>query len=329
MMCQSGHSHISAAVTRAGLDLFFTHQSPGGEVPDWVKAARRHPTVYRLFNKHRFMDNPLWLVLLMGEYLRRGGDPNYFRAKEEALLRGLAWVKLDPEGTGLVFVAEDDVTANWGFTDTIMKTGRELFCSVLRYAAAKTLTTIYQAAGSDASCEWETAANQITNNLSCLGDDDSGLLFAADGIGKKPDVWGTAYALFTGALQGKWRDRAERSLVDLYPEYCHRGHIRHLLVGDYWERALAGAERVIAQRDRYQNGAFWGTPAGWVAAVLQRRSPALASQTLNDLLNFFATEGIWECVTPPEGPGHRYVKKVEHYVASLALPYQVMSFSDS
>jgi hypothetical protein len=73
----------------------------------------------------------------------------------------------------------------------------------------------------------------------------------------------------------------------------YRGHVRHLLRGEYWERLLAPMER-----DRYQNGAYWAVPSGWAAQTVALVDPALARGLIHEVVDLWREEDVYECISP-------------------------------
>ena len=67
------------------------------------------------------------------------------------------------------------------------------------------------------------------------------------------------------------------------------------------------------EKERYQNGAFWATPSGWVMGALNGRAPELARRMFADLVEDFRSGGIYECVNA----GYR---NLERYVNSATNP---------
>jgi hypothetical protein len=104
-----------------------------------------------------------------------------------------------------------------------------------------------------------------------------------------------------------------------------RGNIRHVPTdADYseataWERVVDGRPK-----NRYQNGAYWGTPVGWVCDAVARCDPeaaeALAHDYLTDLREGDYRNGPdhgapWECMHPE---GHHRQNPV--YMCSVTAP---------
>ena len=76
--------------------------------------------------------------------------------------------------------------------------------------------------------------------------------------------------------------------------------------GVYWEACRAA-------RDTYQNGGYWATPAGWFVYTLDRVDPALADQTVLDLVADFRTGGACEWMLGDK-------RQLPNYLASACLP---------
>ena len=93
-----------------------------------------------------------------------------------------------------------------------------------------------------------------------------------------------------------------------FDRYIWKGQIRHLPKGEYWEHQLMPVEK-----ERYQNGAYWATPAGWVIWALNGRDPELAKRMFIDLSDDFWTGGICECINV----GYR---QLDSYVNSATNP---------
>ena len=98
-----------------------------------------------------------------------------------------------------------------------------------------------------------------------------------------------------------------RYFMDHYDEIIHRGHLRHLPAGSYWEDTSTPP-------DEYQNGGFWAAPMGWVAYTLNIVDPALADHTILELAGDLHENGVYQCITTG-GRGH-----LPDYTVSAALP---------
>ena len=235
-------------------------------------------------------------------------DLQLLREIIEALIKTMNAVPRNPEN-GLVHIRPGEPwdRCPYGFTDTIRKEGDELFCSLLYVQACRQLTGLLQAlernneAGKWAA-EGERAAASVR---SVFWDGDTGLFRAATVRCREHDIWGSAFAVFLGVADPEQAQRIAAYFKDHYKEIVQEGQVRHLPGGIYWEQGC--------ERDTYQNGGYWATPTGWFVYTLNLADPALADQTVIDLVAGFQKTGACEWVL-----GEKRV--LPNYLASAALP---------
>jgi hypothetical protein len=211
--------------------------------------------------------------------------------------------------TGLVYI---DPTKAWdrcpyGFTDSIRKTGDELFCSLLDVRASRQLADLLDAAGrTEEAATWQAAAEMKTTAIrNTFWDSTTGLFNAATVQCKQPDIWGSAFAVQLGVATSEQSQAIAQYLKDHYAEIVQDGHIRQLPGGMYWQSGCTP--------DTYQNGGFWGVANGWVVGTLQLVDPQLASQTVVDMVNDYQQRGVMEWINGPQAG-------VGNYVSSASLP---------
>mgnify|MGYP006281178989 CR=1 FL=1 len=143
-------------------------------------------------------------------------------------------------------------------------------------------------------------------------------LRSATGIGSKPDVWGTAYAVYSGAVGAGVARELAASLLSGYRRgtTVQDGQVRHIPADHgYWERA--------AERGVYQNGGYWGYPVGWYVYALSLVDFDAAGDLFREYLRAVTScweEGFahcaWECVNSEIGHAQN-----PGYAATVALPY--------
>ncbi|MBD3353811.1 MAG: hypothetical protein GF364_20180 [Candidatus Lokiarchaeota archaeon] len=331
MLCESNISIIDAEFIKQGLDLFFTNQGSNGEIPDWVPYTKHKPVVYHLFNKHHFLDNPFWLVRLMVLYLQKSNNVNYFIKHEDDLLQGLKsenlWNNLDL----LLQIDERNLRDDWGFTDCIKKTGVVLFSNLLKIDALRSFSIIYGYMDEKDKYEfYREQCSELVAKLDVLWDPHESLYYSATEVGRKIDIWGNAFAVYINALPEPRERKIANSIFLNRDKFVWNGQIRHLYRGVFWDEFLPGAENLAKHLNTYQNGAYWGTPAGWVAYAFEKAKAGAGRDLLIDLLSFYKENGIYECTYPEPMSKIRKMfsrniyKKCPHYVASLALPARVM-----
>jgi len=255
------------------------------------------------------LDNGAFMAKLLCAYVDLSGDLDLPRKIEPAIRKGLDHTRR--AANGLVFNPPDAPQCPYGFTDTIAKTGHLLFCSVLYYDACVRMERLCRQAECGDPVEYGDRAELIRKNLARLWNDETGMFWAADRDCKQIDIWGSALAAHLGLATEKQSGRIADYLVKHYDEIVQRGQIRHLPVGETWQRFIRN--RGI-KAGTYQNGAFWATPVAWVAPTIARRNSDLAVKMVQDVIADFRERGITECVN---GDYHN----VPEYVVSATNVY--------
>ncbi len=263
------------------------------------------------------LDDHFYFVEMAWHVVEECGNPELLRRTVEGMplmsrLEQAFGVPDTDARTGLVRCDEEARRGvSFGFTDIVVHTGDLLFCSILRLRAARQLAQMQQQLGDAIAVQgWSREADRIQRHLPQAFDDESGLLCASTGTSAQPDVWGTAFAVYSGALDDE-RERvacqALAAAVDAGTIAC-KGHIRHVPTdADFssqtaWESVVTGSAR-----NTYQNGAYWGTPVGWVcyavAQVNLDMARALACEFVDEVRTGDFREGDdfgapFECIHP-------------------------------
>ncbi len=218
----------------------------------------------------------------------------------------------------------DQHIVDWGYNDTITKTGKLLFPSLLRYESALKLAHLFEAAElHDGAATYQQQATRLQRSIieTFYQEDDShaGMLMSATGIGYKPDVWGSAYAVYLNLLPDDLEQATARWLLRAYQrgDTTLLGQIRHLSISDgTWPLAKCAP-------GMYQNGGYWGYATGWYVYALSRVDTFAAAQLFSEYLSYQRSiwddslrACSWECINPAinhyQNPG---------YLATIALPY--------
>ena len=211
----------------------------------------------------------------------------------EVCARAFDSVAADP-ATGLVLCdAEPGKTrVDWGFCDSIRKTGSCLMPSLLRWQAARRMAEMFASAGDraeasvyrrDADSVAKSVVSVFYRKIATVGGEDQGMLFSATGLGHKDDVWGSAFAVWLGVLPRNTERAVARHLLALYEAggTVAEGQIRELPpkgdYGGYWEKASSGP-------DTYQNGGYWATPTGWMVAALRKVDREAGDRLLDEFI---------------------------------------------
>lgn len=229
--------------------------------------------------------------------------------------------------TGLVEAADNPENAtDFGFCDNILKTGKLLMPSLLRYRAARELSEMNGSIGRKAQAKaYAEGAVLLRNSISLtFFQTADGWLHSSTGIGNQADVWGTAFAIANGAVTAKLVKPLCHSLLKGYRDgtAVRRGMVREVpstdrVNGGFWERSAA-------PQGSYQNGGYWGMPAGWYIAALAKidlkAAASMAAEYVSSLRSQLDPQGTtagWEWITADgTGKGSRY------YVATVANVYQ-------
>ncbi|MEE2725714.1 MAG: hypothetical protein VX792_01465 [Candidatus Latescibacterota bacterium] len=213
--------------------------------------------------------------------------------------------------TQLVYCDEEKRGVSFGFTDIVVHTGYLLFCSLLRFRAAKQLAQMHQLRGAQQQAQAydaiaQTAATSIRSTFAL----ENGLLKASTGKSAQVDVWGSAFAVYCGLWDREDGQRTCSALAHALSQgtIAWRGNIRHVPTdGDH--SAESAWEQVVGQwpKNHYQNGAYWNTPTGWVcysvAQVDQRAALQLATEYVDQLREDDFRQGAefgapYECIHP-------------------------------
>jgi hypothetical protein len=235
--------------------------------------------------------------------------------------------------TGIIFTTVERRAVGFIFCDQTYMTGQLLMATLERYRAARQLAEIHTTFGdSESARRYDRDAELIRAHVEEVfrsPDDRCGWLRAATGVSGQPFVWGTLYALYLDILSPAARKRAvDQVLKDLETgQVMFEGALRHVPL-DRDASPTSAWEKSITPHNRYQNGAFWHTPTGWLIAVLDRDHPHEAQTVFAEYVAHMRREDFrqggsggapWECIGW-EGNAHQNPA----FVPSVALPYGVL-----
>ena len=116
------------------LRLIFRYQRPDGIVPknvgkDGADDVCRGPPPEA--------DSAQFVALLMYEYFRRSSDEAFIKENLSRLKRAMD--SMPRNELGLIWIDPKVPRTSYGFTDNVVKTGNELFCSLLYWEASRKL----------------------------------------------------------------------------------------------------------------------------------------------------------------------------------------------
>jgi hypothetical protein len=231
--------------------------------------------------------------------------------------------------TGLV-VCDPSPSSNrvdWGFCDSISKSGSCLMPSLLRWQAANQLAQLCRAVGyGDVSKAYLRTAQQIRSGIAATFfrplSPSEGMMISATGLGEKDDVWASAFAVWLHVLPRTTERRVATHLRNLYLAggTVMEGQVRQLPpsgeFGGNWDSARSGGEE-------YQNGGFWATPTGWYVAALDTVDRNSAERMLGEYVAYVranrAKGAPYEWINPKTGAAQN-----PNYASSAALVYAAL-----
>jgi hypothetical protein len=277
------------------------------------------------------LDDHFYFVRMAALYFKAAGSAEFLKEDIngkpliDRLEAAYAMPPNDP-GTGVVRVEEKNRGVNFGFFDCVTHTGDLFFASVLKYRAATDLAVLFDALGrAEQAKTYRDNAARLRDTLPKRFPADRGILRASTGLSAQPDVWGTAFAVYVGALPPDVEKAACEGLATALKNgtIAWKGGIRHVPTdADFskkgaWEKALAG-------KNTYQNGAYWDTPTGWVCFAVAKADPGAAKALAKDLVDelregdFRKGEEFgspWECFHPDKNHRQNPI-----YLASVTAP---------
>ena len=176
---------------------------------------------------------------------------------------------------------------DFGFRDVMTITGDLCYPSILKFKAALELSELFEKQNNQEKAEKYTViANKIKEALPLVFMDERGMLKASNAKGSQADVWSTALAVYYQILDREATERTSRFLAQAYENgyLSYKGNIRHILTTDDFSDSTAW-EFSLAQKNTYQNGAYWGTPTGWVCYAIAKTNYKLAQQLAKEYID--------------------------------------------
>jgi len=228
----------------------------------------------------------------------------------------------------LVYTTDEFRGVDFGFRDVIYITGNLCFPSILKFRASQEMAEMYEMIGiANKAGIYSDIAKRLKNEIPEVFSDKRGMLLASTGKSNQPDVWSTALAVYFGIFEGDDLNKTCQFLASSYKKgyLAYNGNIRHILTCDDFNDSTSW-EISLAKKNTYQNGAYWGTPTGWVCYAIAKADKDIARQLaneyigdlrLNDYRKGDEFEAPYECFHPS---GH---KQNPVYLTSVTCPYAV------
>lgn len=276
--------------------------------------------LYRCHGNGDVVDSGPFCIQLVKAFVEATGDTELVPANLEKFWRMLV-VLPHHDDTGLIWIEPDNPHTAYGFSDTIAKTGQELFCSLLVFEALGILRDWASAAGnSDVAQDCDAWGAKIRDSLPLLWSEEVGMFFAASIDCRQIDIWGSIYACRVGAVSDAVSETIMNWLATNRDKFEFRSHLRHLPQPEFWQRMTPPFDvpDEMFYPGAFQNGPYWSTPSGWYAELLEARAPGAGLQFLCELVETFRELGVWECIDPD---GYR---RIPDNLSSALLPYAAL-----
>jgi hypothetical protein len=292
------------------------------------------------FGKYPPLDDYFYYIFAVYYQWKMSGSTAFFRSQiktafgemQLAELCQLVYRVAPSDSETALCVAGNVDTENakdFGFCDSVSKSGKLLFTSVLKYIAALRLAELLSAAGLANNAEvLRGDARKIKTAIPATflhpsSDGKEAWLDSATQVGHQPDVWGSAYAVYSGAVDATTAAKIGRALVRGYREKTavREGCVRSILSND--ASNPNGWQQTVSAPGVYQNGGYWGTPVGWYLVAMYKQDRAAAAEMARDYIGFLRNhmrpDGLaesWEWFNPDTGRNTNPL-----YVATINLPY--------
>jgi|WetSurMetagenome_2_1015567.scaffolds.fasta_scaffold04902_5 hypothetical protein len=186
----------------------------------------------------------------------------------------------------IIYTSDEYRGVDFGFRDVIQITGDLCFSSILKFRASNELAEMFEIIKNKSKASnYRNNAEKIKSAIPALFLDKRGMLVASTGKSRQADVWSTALAVYLNILEGSNNEKACRFLAEAYKKglLAYNGNIRHILTSDDYNDKTAW-EISLAEKNTYQNGAYWGTPTGWVCFSISQADFSLAQRLAEEYI---------------------------------------------
>jgi len=227
----------------------------------------------------------------------------------------------------IVYTTDDFRGVDFGFRDAESITGELCMPSLLKYISAMQLSELFDKINrKDKADAYRLLATRLKKEIPIVFSEARGMLVASTGKSKQPDVWSTALAVYFGILEGDSLEKTCRFLRDAYKKgtLASRGNIRHVLTSDDYNESTVW-ESSLTEKNSYQNGAYWGTPTGWVCDAIARVDVGAAKQLAREYIDDLRA-GDYRKGTEFGAPWECYNSKSAQnavYLTTVSCPYIV------
>lgn len=240
-----------------------------------------------------FMDGIAFVILALWTDWNLTGDLTTYTASKAAIDDCLAALPIS--GTGCVWSDPADPSVDYGFTDTVKKTGDCAYGTALLAWAYKMMGEM----AGDGS--YDTLRQDTEDGLATLRQGSGWYAGSSGNNAAKDDVWATALIVAEDLAPYADRVVSAQTITDAYlngtmtaegwvSDITQFGLVRHLPTGQYW----AGT---TTPTDTYQNGGYWLTPLWDCVRAVKLVDPttalAWATEAMQQIEDEFTTQGDW------------------------------------
>ncbi|HBQ63589.1 MAG TPA: hypothetical protein DD727_01400 [Clostridiales bacterium] len=273
-------------------------------------------------------DDAYYFIELAYQYLIQSGDQTIFQEQTdgvtllERLEKACISCNIDPDSQ-LCCSKMPNYTVDWGFCDQIVKSGYLLFPSLLRRQAALQFAYIFTQLGDVVRTSYYLElAGKIKSGILQNLTEGNGWFLSSTEICRQKDVWGTAFAVWTGLLEGDLLQRSLQVLAEAFKagRAVAHGYVRQILEGEEAAAGKTAWEKTECPFNTYQNGGYWTTPSGWYIYALYQHDPELARLMIQQLKDH-------SCVHAADGAPYEWMSRDgsvvsgRMYGASATLPF--------
>jgi hypothetical protein len=268
-----------------------------------------------------FMDGIAFVVLALWSDWNLTSDTTTFDDNEAAIADCLA--AIPRSANGCVYSNPAAPSVDYGFTDTVKKTGDVAYGTALQAWAYKMCAEM---AGESGSGTWTTLREEAEDGLATLRKSSGWYMGSSVNNAAVDDVWATALIVAEGLVSGADRTASAQAIADAYADgstgplgytstITQFGLVRHLPVGQYWTGTTT-------TQNTYQNGGYWLTPL-WdcvraVALVDHNLALTWATEAMQQIEDEYTAEGDWHDV-PYEWHNYGVGVGAKGYTASAAI----------
>ncbi len=299
-------------------------QIPKGSIPDHIRfdgksvffPGTNECGEFQGEGKNGFLppiDDNYYFIILVCIYIKKTKDYKILDKKvRDKTIKERIYLAFnaDKSGEDLVKISSEKFAIDWGFNDTVIKSGYSLFASLLKIKCCYLLN--------------EILFDEYYKNLYfCLSkkveevfyDKKRKLLYSATKTGRVFDIYASSFAL-TYPFNFSFSNEVSKELLRLYNlgDIVNNGYVKNVSKEDYFSSESLW-EKTLSKFNTYQNGGYWAVGTGLLALALAVTDIKSANKLLNEFYEFsFKENTCYEWINKEK-------KDCVNYGASYSYPY--------